>query len=212
MAYAYALGGTSAFKSRFNEALAEAAGPIRIPITADPVLFQQAVELGRDLLWWHTWGERFAPAGQSSLSAGQAKAVRPVAGMPESHAYDPKSQTLTVGTGAFAPVSEEAWNFEVSGLRVLRSWLAYRMKNRKGKKSSPLDDIRPTRWTQTNELLLLLSIIEHTIEITPKAAALLGQIVQGPLIPAKDLPIPHPRQPQTPQTDSQELRQRLPQC
>ena len=137
LAYAYALGGTSAFHSRFNEALAEAAGPIRIPITADLGLFQQAAELGRDLLWWHTWGERFAPAGQASLPAGQAKAVRPVAGMPESHAYDPESQTLTVGTGAFSPVSEEAWNFEVSGLRVLRSWLGYRMKIRKGKKSSP---------------------------------------------------------------------------
>ena len=190
LAYAYALGGTSAFHSRFNEALAEAAGPIRIPITADPGLFQQAVELGRDLLWWHTWGERFAPAGQSSLPAGQAKAVRPVGGMPESHEYDPESQTLTVGTGAFSPVSEEAWNFEVSGLRVLRSWLAYRMKTRKGRKSSLLDDIRPTRWTQTNELLLLLSIIEHTIEVTPKAANLLAQIVKGPLIPAKDLPTP----------------------
>ena len=192
LAYAYALGGTSAFHSRFNEELAEAAGPIHIPITADPDLFQQAVALGRDLLWWHTWGERLAPAGQSSLPAGQAKAVRPVEGMPEAHAYDPESQTLTVGTGAFSPVSEEAWNFEVSGFRVLRSWLGYRMKDRKGKKSSPLDNIRPTRWTQTNELLLVVSIIEHTIEVTPKAADLLTQIVKGPLIPAKDLPTPTP--------------------
>ena len=104
--------------------------------------------------------------------------------------YDPESQTLTVGTGAFAPVSPEAWDFEVSGLRVLRSWLGYRMKNRKGRKSSPLDDIRPTNWIQSNELLLVLSIIEHTIEVTPKAAALLDQIVKGPLIPATDLPTP----------------------
>ena len=180
------LGGTAGFSDRFNEELAEAAGPIHIPITADPDLFQQAVALGRDLLWRHTWSERFAPADQSRLPAGQAKEVRPVEGMPNDFAYDPESQTLTVGTGAFAPVSQEAWNFEVSGLRVLRSWLGYRMKTRKGKKSSPLDDIRPTRWTQTSELLLLLSIIEHTIEATPKAAALLDQIVQGPLIPAKD--------------------------
>jgi hypothetical protein len=108
-------------------------------MTADPDLFRRAVTLGRDLLWWHTWGERFAPEGQSQLPEGQAKAVRPVEGMPEGFAYDPKSQTLTVGTGAFAPVSPEAWEFEVSGLRVLRSWLGYRMKNRKGRKSSPLE-------------------------------------------------------------------------
>ena len=66
------------------------------------------------------------------------------------------------------------------------------MKVRKGRKSSPLDDIRPTRWTQTNELLLVLSIVEHTIDVTPKAAALLDQIVKGPLIPAIDLPTPTP--------------------
>ena len=192
LAYVYALGGTSAFSERFIDELAEAARPIHMPITAVPDLFQQAAELGRDLLWWHTWGERFSPKGPARLPAGRAKQVRPVEGMPDDYDYNSESQTLTVGTGAFASVSEEAWNFEVSGLRVLRSWLGYRMKNRKGKKSSPLDDIRPTRWTQTNELLLLLSIIEHTIELTPKAADLLDQIVQGPLIPAKDLPTPTP--------------------
>ena len=112
--------------------------------------------------------------------------------MPDDFDYDPESQTLTVGTGAFAPLSEDAWNFEVSGLRVLRSWLGYRLKNRKGRKSSPLDDIRPTRWTQTKELLLVLSVIEHTIDATPKAAALLTQIVNGPLIPSTDLPTPTP--------------------
>ncbi len=191
-AYVYALGGTAAFSDRFNEELAEAAGPIHVPLTADPTLFQQAAALGRDLLWWHTWGERFAPEGRSRLPEGQAKEIRPVQGMLDDFDYDPERKTLTVGTGAFAPVSEEAWNFEVSGLRVLRSWLGYRMKARKGRKSSPLDDIRPTRWTQTNELLLVLSIIENTIEVTPKAAALLDQIVKGPLIPAKDLPTPTP--------------------
>ena len=180
--------------------LAEAAGPFRVPITADPNLYQQAVALGRDLLWWHTWGERFAPDGQSQLPKGQAEEIRPVEGMPADFDYDLQSQTLRVGTGAFVPVSKEAWDFEVSGLRILHSWLSYRKKNRKGRKSSPLDDIRPTRWTQTDELLLVLSIIEHTIEVTPKAAALLDQIVKGPLIPAADLPTPTPANRKPPQT------------
>ena len=188
--YVYSLASTTAFGERFNDVLAEGAGPVHIPLTGDSNLFQQAVALGRDLLWWHTWGERFAPEGHSRLPEGQAKYIRAVEGMPNDFDYDPESQTLTVGTGAFAPVSEAAWNFEVSGLRVLRSWLGYRMKDRKGKKSSPLDDIRPTRWTQTKELLLVLSIIEHTIEVTPIAATLLTQIVKGPLIPATDLPTP----------------------
>lgn len=140
LAYVYALAGTDAFSDRFNDELSEAAGPIQIPITADPDLFWRAVTLGRDLLWWHTWGERFAPEGQSRLPEGQAAEVEPVEGMPDDFDYDPESQTLTVGTGAFAPVSPEAWDFEVSGLRVLRSWLGYRMKNRKEAGS-------PAPWT-----------------------------------------------------------------
>ena len=192
LAYVYALGGTGAFSDRFSDELEETAGPIHLPITVDPALFRQAVVLGRDLLWWHTWGERFPPEDQSCLPEGQAKEIRQVESMPDDFDYDPESRTLVVGAGAFAPVSPEAWDFEVSGLRVLRSWLGYRMKNRKGKKSSPLDDIRPTRWTQSDELLLVLSIIEHTIEVTPKAATLLAHIVEGPLIPAADLPPPTP--------------------
>ena len=110
--------------------------------------------------------------------------------MPEKFAYDPETWTLTAGTGTFAPVAPEVWEFEVSGLKVLRSWLGYRMKTRKGKKSSPLDDIRPTQWTQTEELLRLLAILAHTIQATPTAAKLLDDILSSPLIPATDLPTP----------------------
>ena len=55
------------------------------------------------------------------------------------------------------------------------------MKTRKGRKSSDLDAIRPTRWTQTDELLRLLAILEHTIEVTPTAATLLDEILANPL-------------------------------
>ena len=203
LAYAYALGGTAAFSQCFAEQLAAAAGPVRIPVTSDPALFAQAVALGRDLLWWHTWGERFAPTPKAKLPPGSATELTPVTSMPQDLKdcrYDPKTKQLTVGAGIFAPVSEEVWNFEVSGLRVVRSWLGYRMKNRKGRKSSDLDDIRPTRWTQSSELLLLLSILEHTIEVTPKATELLNQIIDGPLIPAPNLPTPTPAQRKPPRS------------
>ena len=104
--------------------------------------------------------------------------------------YDPGTEQLTIGAGIFAPVSPEVWNFEVSGLRVLPSWLGYRMKNRKGRKSSELDDIRPQNWTQSKELVILLSILEHTVEVAPRAADLLDRIVDGPLITVADLPTP----------------------
>ena len=197
VAYVYGLGGTPAFSDRFADQFAEAAGPVHVPVTSDPALFAQAVALGRDLLWWHTWGERFAPHPEVKLPAGRAVEFKPVTGMPEDMKecrYDPDTEQLTVGTGIFAPVSAEVWNFEVSGLRVLWSWLGYRMKNRKGRKSSDLDDIRPSRWTQSKELLLLLSILEHTVEVTPQAVTLLDSIVNGPLIPAADIPTPTPTQ------------------
>jgi len=199
-AYGYGLGGTSAFSERFGEQLAEAAGPIRLPMTSDPALFDEAVDLGRDLLWWHTWGERFAPNGNAQLPEGRAVEVAAVSGMPEGFDYDAESEELFVGNGVFAPVSPEVWDFEISGFRVLSSWLGYRRKDRKGKKSSELDDIRPTRWTQSKELLLLLSILEHTVEVTPRAADLLERTVNGPLIPASDLPTPTPAERKPPRT------------
>ena len=192
LAYAYALCGTAAFGERFGNQLAEAAGPVHIPMTSDAVLFDEAAALGRDLLWWHTWGERFSPKQNAKLPEGRAVEVAAVSGMPENFNYDPDNEELFVGNGVFAPVSPEVWDFEVSGLRVLPSWLGYRKKYRKGKKSSDLDYIRPTRWTQSKELLLLLSILEHTVEVTPRAADLLDRIVDGPLIPATVLPTPTP--------------------
>ena len=190
VAYVHALLGTGAFSDRFADLLAEKAGPVHIPITTDPELFDRAVELGRDLLWHHTWGERFAPHPTATLPAGNTVELVPIAGYPATFDYRAEDQILRVGTGRFGPVSEEVWNFEVSGLKVLRSWLGYRKAKRKGRKSSPLDEIRPLTWVFTDELLRLIAILQHTIDQTPAAAQLLDDILSSPLILAADLPEP----------------------
>ena len=202
LAYVYALGGTAAFSERLADELAEGAGPVHLPITTSPDLFQQAVELGRNLLWHHSWGERFVPPGQIHLPNGPTQVINPVEAMPEKRDihYDPDSRSLTVGTGLFAPVAPEVWDFEVSGLNVLGSWLGYRMKTRKGKGSSSLNKIRPTHWSQTEELLRLLAILDHTVQVTPTAAKLLDDILASPLIPATDLPTPTPAQRKPPRS------------
>jgi len=187
-AYVYGLGGTAAFSNQFFDELGEAAGPIRIPMTADPGLCEAVRDLGRDLLWWHTWGERFVPEMATQLPGGSATELAPVTEYPNEFSYS--DGVLQVGSGRFGPISPEVWEFEVSGLQVIKSWLGYRMWDRKGKKSSPLDDIRPEAWTFSEELLLLLSIIEHTVEVAPLATELLEQVVNGPLIPSTDLPKP----------------------
>jgi hypothetical protein len=200
LAYIHALAGTPAFSERFGDELAEAAGPFHVPLTADPALFDRAVEIGRELLWWHTWGERFAPADADGLPPSSAQEIEPVHGYPEKFGYDATAERLIVGTGVFGPVSQDVWGFEVSGLRVVSSWLGYRIAKRKGKSSSDLDKIRPSRWTFTDELLRVLAILEHTVEVTPDAAALLDEIVAGPLVEGADMPHPTDAERKPPKT------------
>lgn len=188
LAYVYGLAGTPAFADRFAEELDVAAGQFRVPITTDPGLFRQVATFGRELLWWHTWGERFAPTGQSHLPSGDARQVTPVRGYPSSFSYDADAEELIVGTGRFGPVSAEVWRFEVSGLKVLASWLGYRMATRKGKRSSPLDDIRSERWNFVQELLQLVAVLQHTIDVTEKATELLGRVLASRLVDATSLP------------------------
>ncbi|MDP8940781.1 MAG: hypothetical protein M3N10_10935 [Actinomycetota bacterium] len=89
-------------------------------------------------------------------------------------------------------MSREVWEYEVSGLRVVRSWLGYRMKEPAGKSSSPLDEIRPERWTggMTMELLELLWVLEATVEKEPELAAFLQTIIDSPTFEAAELPEP----------------------
>jgi len=78
----------------------------------------------------------------------------------------------------------------VSGLKVVQSWLGYRMKRPKGKKSSPLDEINPDRWPSefTTELLELLWVLEETTAGYPAQAELLDAVVKGECFLSDDLP------------------------
>ena len=107
----------------------------------------------------------------------------------ERFAYDEAQRLLHVGEGIFGPVRAEVWNYEVSGLKVLQSWLGYRMRRRKGKKSSPLDDIAPAGWSAefTSELLRLITLLERSVQMAPAQGALLEEIVVGPLLLAAQL-------------------------
>ena len=193
-AYTYGLLSQSAFTKRFAKELETR--ELRVPITKDSALFQQARDIGQKLIWLHTYGQRLVPEGfskgqvpQSQARCNQAVSDQPE-NYPESYDYNLTTQTLAVGDGRFSPVAREVFEFEVSGLKVVKSWLNYRMKAGHGRKSSPLDDIRPERWTAefTTELLELLWVLEHTLAEYPKQAELLEQVVAGPLFSADELP------------------------
>jgi len=189
-AYVYGLAGTPAFTTRFAEELNAGAGPFRVPLTTDPRLFREVAALGRELLWWHTWGERFAPKGDKTLPNGLVRQLANVSGYPEHFDYDSSTGELVVGSGRFGPVSAAVWDFEVSGLKVLQSWLGYRMASRKGKKSSPLDDIHEERWSFAGELLQLINVLQRTIELTEKASNALERVVGSRLVDPGSLPKP----------------------
>jgi hypothetical protein len=194
LAYVYGALAQPNFTSRFAKELETR--ELRVPITKDAALFEQLRAVGAHLLWLHTYGERFRPKGKQrgSIPRGKTKCTKAVPGdadgYPESFEYNATTNTLNVGDGRFAPVSLEVYEFEVSGLKVVQSWLKYRMKDGAGKKSSPLNDIHPSCWTGqfTTELLELLWVLEATVDGYPEQARLLENIVNSDLFHAGELP------------------------
>lgn len=195
MAYVFGLLGTGAYTIMFAEDLTESVP--RVPITEDVALFERVVEFGREMLVQCTFAARFSSINEygqpeAAIVTGQARvgAKVPPTPYPESFKYDRKSQVLRVGEGAFTGVRPDVWDFQVSGLKVVQSWLGYRMAVRKGRKSSDLDYIHPQEWAFDQELLDLLWVIEFVVNATPRAAGLLQEVVSGPLLVAKELPLP----------------------
>jgi hypothetical protein len=194
LAYLYGVLAQPAFTSSYYKELEER--KLHVPITKAAPLFEKIRDVGARLLWLHTYGERFVPRGKQRghLPRGAARCVKPVPGnpseYPESSAYSEETQTLHVGEGEFRPIGQAVFDFEISGLRIVHSWLEYRMREGAGKKSSPLDDIRPERWASqfTTELLELLWILEATVEGYPEQAKLLEAVVSGPCFRANELP------------------------
>jgi hypothetical protein len=203
VAYLYGMLAQPAFTKQYGKELGTR--ELRVPVTKDRTLFLQVRDTGAKLLWLHTYGQRFVPKGRhpEQLPKGKARCTKPVPGdaanYPERYEYNHLTETLRVGDGEFAPVVPDVYEFEVSGLKVVQSWLKYRMKIGGGKKSSPLDDIRPERWTGdfTTELLELLWVLEATLEQYPTQARLLSAVVRGPCFRADELPpVPdHARKP-----------------
>jgi hypothetical protein len=178
---------------------------LRVPITADAALFAEAAKLGCEVLWLHSFGERFAdeaagrPGGAPRLPQSRAPII-PKAGtipsdpnlFPDSISYDASQKRLMIGTGFVDNVPPAVWAYEVSGKPVLRQWFSYRKRNRErpqiGDKRppSPLGEIQPDRWLPeyTSELINVLNVLAMLVELEPKQADLLERIVEGPLIPS----------------------------
>ena len=200
-AYAYGVLAQPTYVERFWDELGMP--PPRLPITKDPELFRRVAQHGRRLMYLHTYGERFGgPDDDGSVPQGVARCTKAVSleRYPKSFSYDPTTQVLRVGDGKFSPVSPEVWDYSVSGLQVVKSWLGYRKLNRSGRKSSPLDKIRPEHWEFTEELLELLWVLEATLALQPEGAALLSEVCSSSLFTQDELPTPSSEERQSPRT------------
>jgi len=199
-AYVAALLAHPAYTERFRADLVRPG--LRVPMTADAALFTEVAVLGREILWLHTFGERFAEGrlpGPPRLPANRAPTVPPGGaipatpeGFPDAIDYDPAQRRLKIGSGFIDNVEPRVWAYEVSGKHVLRQWFSYRRKTRDrpqiGDKRppSPLQSIQPDRWLPeyTTELLNVLNVLGLLVDLEPRQATLLDQVCAGPLVPA----------------------------
>ena len=206
MAYLAAVLSHPDFTERFSKDLKQPG--LRVPVTADSELFSEAVELGREIVWLHCYGERMVHSamgrrkGPPRLEKSDAPII-PHDGappgssepLPETIEYDASRRRLSIGMGYIDNVTEEMWEYEISGKNVLRQWFSYRRRDRSrpliGDKRppSPLDGIQPSHWLPeyTTDLMNLLHVLGRLVLLEPQQKDLLGRICDGPLLDAEEL-------------------------
>ncbi|TVR11703.1 MAG: hypothetical protein EA385_00880 [Salinarimonadaceae bacterium] len=201
MAYCAAVMAHPAFTARFAADLVQPG--LRVPLTTDVALFEEAVALGAEVIWLHCYGERFddpaadRPKAPPRLPREQAPTI-PADGaipsapepLPETMEYDPARNRLHVGKGFIDNVTPQMWAYEVSGKNVLRQWFSYRRRDRTRpvigdrRPPSPLERIQPEGWLSeyTSDLINLLHVLGRLVALEPAQAALLERIVDQPMI------------------------------
>lgn len=204
LAYIAAVAANPAYTARFQDDLIQPG--LRIPLTARAAAFSDAVEIGRKVIWLHTYGERFADAGAGRPSGpprAPAGPTMPATGaipadpakFPNDLSYDETAQRLHIGEGFVENVSPEVRAYEVSGKNVIDQWFSYRRLDRSRpmigdrRPPSPLDKVQPDSWPSiyTEDLLNLLHVLTLLTQLEPEQATLLDQICSGPLIDAEIL-------------------------
>ncbi|MEU3729138.1 type ISP restriction/modification enzyme [Streptomyces sp. NPDC033538] len=159
----------------------------RVPLTADPALWERGVGLGRRALWlMRRDGER------PRLPGGRRPYVRaPLPARPVTVRYDRDEEALYLDEGRVSPVPPGAWDFEAGGARVLEQWFAARTTEGE---PGTLAAIRPATWPQTwtSELLELITVLALLAEVRPRCLelAVTEEITATELREAGVLPAP----------------------
>lgn len=197
LGYVFGILGNPNYVSRFASELREP-GP-RVPITKDPELFAAVRDAGHRLLWLQTFGERFRTDSRTAdlPSIESLGWTEPVSRLPrdEEIVFDADLREVRIADGVLGGVSQEAWEFTVSGWPVIRRWIEARSALGRGfarTRPQPLDETRPTVWLDewNDELLEVVTAITATLHDQDRLNELLDEVIRSEIIAPDDLPVP----------------------
>ncbi|MEU5433432.1 type ISP restriction/modification enzyme [Streptomyces sp. NPDC020719] len=161
-----------------------------LPLTADPRRWAAGVESGHRAIALMLRGTRGGE--KPRLPGGRRPYVRAaIPARPDELRYDPNDEALHLGEGRISPVPPGAWEYRVSGVRVLELWFERRTE---AGEPGTLEAIRPASWPQewTSELLELITALALLSEL-PTAGEVSGdgdRFTPADLVDARVLPVP----------------------
>ena len=196
IAYIASIAAHPAFTARFASELGTPG--IRIPLTRNAELFNQASQIGREVVWAATFGLVFAdapqrPYGKVTFSQDDPRRVENLtsvgSSLPENMSYEADNQIIRVGSGTFGVVPERVWSYDVGGMITVKHWLDYRKANPGGKKTSELDSTFVSKWPigWIAEFIEVLSALRRVTDLEPAQAKLLDDVLSGPLFSGPEL-------------------------
>lgn len=200
--YLAALTGHPGYVRTFDKPLQQAG--IRVPLTADPTLWERAVQLGKQVVWLHTYGERGEPLpgmkylhqipegadyvlptptvdmGKTMSEKKPSFSPDPVDSLSEEK-NNPAMGTVSFGQARCENVEKRVFDYTIGGNQVLGLWAKYRLKKPETKWSSSLNDIVQREWPEawSEEYERLLYTLTHLVHLEPAQEKLLDEVLAG---------------------------------
>ena len=200
--YLAALTGHPGYVRTFDKPLQQAG--IRVPLTADPALWERAVQLGKQVVWLHTYGERgeslpgmkylhqlpkdadytlptpTVDMGRTMPEKRPSFSPDPVDSLSKEE-NNPVMGTVSFGRARCENVEKRVFDYTVGGNQVLGLWAKYRLKKPKTNWSSSLNDIVQREWPEawSEEYERLLYTLTHLVHLEPAQEKLLDEVLAG---------------------------------
>ena len=200
--YLAALTGHPGYVRTFDKPLQQAG--IRVPLTADPALWERAVQLGKNVVWLHTYGERGEPLpgmkylhqlpegadytlptptvdmGRTMPEKKPSFSPDPVNSLSE-ELNNPVMGTVSFGQARCENVEKRVFDYTIGGNQVLGLWAKYRLKKPVVRRSSSLNDIVQREWPEawSEEYERLLYTLTHLVHLEPAQEKLLDEVLAG---------------------------------